>query len=64
LFYLYIGLVLKINPESVKILYYFTGYASCFLLEYYFSKYDIKLIAMILIFILMLPLPILNKVLG
>lgn len=64
LLYPYIGLTLKINTEPAGILYYFTGYAGYFLLGHYFSKYHVKLRAMILIAGLMIPLPALNKVLG
>lgn len=62
--YPYIGIGVEVNTESEGVLYYFTGYAGYFLLGHYLSRYQVKLWAFLPLSLLMIPLPILNKVLG
>ena len=64
LLYPYIGLVLKINTSNTGLLYYFSGYAGYFLLGHYMSRYALSLRWLLPLALLMLPLPVLNKVLG
>lgn len=60
--YPYIGLILRINDNETNILYYFAGYAGYFLLGYYLNRYPVSLKLLFPLAILMLPLPLLNKV--
>lgn len=60
--YPYLSLFLEINSSNTGILYYFTGYAGYFLLGYYLNRYPISLKLLLPLAILMLPLPLLNKI--
>ena len=60
--YPYLSLFLEINSSNTGILYYFTGYAGYFLLGYYLNRYPISLRWLLPLAILMLPLPLFNKV--
>lgn len=60
--YPYLSLFLEINSSNTGILYYFTGYAGYFLLGYYLNRYPVSLKLLLLLAILMLPLPLLNKI--
>lgn len=64
LFYPFLKLFLDIETEPQGILYYFTGYAGHFLLGYYLSRYDVSFKLLLLCSFLVLPLPLLDKVLG
>lgn len=59
--YPYLSLFLEVNSSNTGILYYFTGYAGYFLLGYYLNRYPVSLKLLLLLAILMLPLPLLNK---
>lgn len=60
--YPYLSLFLEINSSNTGILYYFTGYAGYFLLGYYLNCYPVPLKLLLPLAILMLPLPLLNKI--
>lgn len=60
--YPYLSLCLEINISSTGILYYFTGYVGYFLLGYYLNRYPISFKLLSPLAILMLPLPLLNKI--
>ena len=60
--YPYLSLCLEINISSTGILYYFTGYVGYFLLGYYFNRYPVSFKLLLPLAILMLPLPLLNKI--
>jgi surface polysaccharide O-acyltransferase-like enzyme len=62
LFYPFIGLFIGIDTSDSGILYYFTGYVGYFILGHYLSKYDIPLWIVLSCIVLVLPLPLLNKV--
>ena len=64
LMYPYIALFLGVNRTNIGILYYFTGYAGYFLLGYYMNRYQLPLKWLIPITVLILPLPIIDKILG
>ena len=64
LLYPYIGLVLEINTSDTGLLYYFSGYAGYFLLGHYMSRYALPLRWLVSVVLLVLPLPVLNKILG
>ena len=64
LLYPFIGLFLEIETRTHGILYYFTGYVGYFLLGHYLSKYEVSLKILVVLAILMLPLPLLDKKLG
>lgn len=63
LLYPYIGLLLKVNASDTGLLYYFTGYAGYFLLGHYVSRYSLPLKWLLPVAVLMLPLPLFNKLL-
>lgn len=60
--YPYLSLFLEVNSSNTGILYYFTGYAGYFLLGYYLNRYPVSFKLLLPLAILMLPLPLLNKV--
>lgn len=60
--YPYLSLFLEINSSSTGILYYFTGYAGYFLLGYYLNRYPVSFKLLLLLAMLMLLLPLLNKI--
>ena len=60
--YPYLSLFLEVNSSNTGMLYYFTGYAGYFLLGYYLNRYPVSLKWLLPLAILMLPLPLLNKV--
>lgn len=64
LIYPYIGLILQCNTSNTGVLYYFTGYAGYFLLGYYLNRYTLLLKVLLPVSLLMLPLPLFNKLLG
>ena len=63
LLYPFLELFLDIETEPKGILYYFTGYVGYFLLGHYLSKYEVSLKVLLPIAVLMLPLPLINKIL-
>ncbi len=64
LMYPFIEMVLRVETKPIGILYYFTGYAGYFLLGHYLSKYDVSLKVLVPLAVLMLPMPLVSKVLG
>lgn len=64
LLYPYIGLILKVDTGNTGLLYYFTGYVGYFLLGHYMSRYSLSFKWLLPMLVLVLPLPIFNKVLG
>lgn len=60
--YPYLSLFLEVNSSNTGILYYFTGYAGYFLLGYYLNHYPVSLKWLLPLAILMLSLPLFNKV--
>lgn len=62
LLYPYIGTVLDINTGETGVLYYLTGYAGYFLLGHYMSRYTLPLKWLWLITLLVLPMPVIDKV--
>lgn len=62
--YPFIELFLEIETRSHGILYYFTGYVGYFLLGHYLSKYEVSLKVLIPLSLLMMPLPLANKILN
>lgn len=64
LLYPYIGLAVKINSGDTGVLYYFTGYAGYFLLGHYLSKYPLSLKWLLPLAVLVLPLPLINKLMN
>lgn len=64
LLYPYIGTVLDINTGETGVLYYLTGYAGYFLLGHYMSRYTLPLKWLWLITLLVLPMPVIDKVMG
>lgn len=64
LMYPFIGLFLDIETEARGILYYFTGYVGYFLLGNYLAKYEVSFKILLIFAIMMLPLPLVNKILN
>lgn len=65
LLYPYIALFLEVNVSNTGMFYYFAGYVGYFLLGYYLNTVVIKNSYLVCFLgMAMLPLPLLNKVLG
>lgn len=62
LMYPYIDVFLEIDTRIEGILYYFVGYGGYLLLGYYLSKYEVSLKVLLPLAILMLPMPLFNKI--
>lgn len=63
----YIGLVLGVNSSNTGMFYYLVGYVGYFLLGHYLTRWPLSRKGVHLVYILailVLPLPMLNKVLG
>lgn len=62
-FYPWISLVIDVNTSVNGVLYYFSGYVGYFIFGYYLRRYDISLKWLLITSILLLPLPVLPKIL-
>lgn len=63
----YLGLFVEINTSNTGALYYLSGYVGYFVLGYYLTKWRLRKMEYIILGIItiaVLPLPLLNKVLG